>query len=136
MIRTVWDGSLAAGAERLVRTVCFPGFRITCAGGNAGWGKIREISRQYLAWIIPFSLYVVYVIAVKPDHYWMPVMIPLFSGVIPLLENLWEQFKAVRKTDPDKAFLFACAAVLTAVILLVQVVFNLKTSWGVYSSIL
>ncbi|NMB59738.1 MAG: hypothetical protein GYA12_11250, partial [Chloroflexi bacterium] len=114
----------------------FLAFALLAQAVNTGWGKIREISRQYLAWIIPFSLYVVYVIAVKPDHYWMPVMIPLFSGVIPLLENLWEQFKAVRETDPDKAFLFACAAVLTAVILIVQVIFNLKTSWGVYSSIL
>ncbi len=114
----------------------FLGFALLATAVNAGWGRIKEISRQYLAWIIPFSLYVVYVIAVKPDHYWMPVMLPLFSGVIPLLENLWEQFKACRETDPEKAFMFACAAILTAVVLLTQIVFNLKTSWGVYSNIL
>jgi hypothetical protein len=114
----------------------FLGFALVAHAVNAGWGKMREISRQYLAWIIPYSLYVVYIIAVKPDHYWMPVMLPLFSGVIPLLAYLWEQFKAYRKLDPDKAFIFACATAVTAVILITQIVFNLKASWGVYSAIM
>ena len=114
----------------------FLGFALLTHAFNAFRGKIHEISRQYLAWIIPFSLYVIYIIAVKPDHYWMPVMIPLFSGVIPLLAYLIEQFKESLKQDRGKAFLYACGILLAAVLLATQIFFNLKTAWGVYANIL
>ena len=35
-----------------------------------------------LTWIIPFSIYLLYFVAVKPDHYWLPVMVPLFSAAL------------------------------------------------------
>jgi hypothetical protein len=102
---------------------------------NAFFGKIKEISRLFLAWIIPFSLYVIYIIAVKPDHYWMPVMIPLFAGIIPMAEFLWSDFLACRKTNPRKATLILVGLVFTVGFLVFQIAFNLKTSWAVFSNV-
>ncbi|HEX7555423.1 MAG TPA: hypothetical protein VF338_02275, partial [Leptolinea sp.] len=114
----------------------FLAFALAAHGFNAAWGKIKEISRLYLAWIIPFSLYVVYIIAVKPDHYWMPVMLPLFASVIPLVENLWSEYKNFQKSNPDKAMLCLAGALITLIVLITQVVFNLGTSWGVIANVL
>lgn len=40
------------------------------------------INRLILAWVVPYSVYLLYFVAVKPDHYWLPVMLPLFSGAL------------------------------------------------------
>ncbi|NMB55314.1 MAG: hypothetical protein GYA15_11485, partial [Leptolinea sp.] len=104
-------------------------------GYNAVRGRIQGISRQFLAWIIPFSLYVIYTIAVKPDHYWMPVMLPLFAGIIPMAENLWLEFSACRKSEPRRAALILIGLIVTFSFLLFQVTFNLQTGWAVYSNV-
>jgi hypothetical protein len=109
---------------------------LTCQVFNAFSGKIKEISRLFLSWIIPFSLYVIYVIAVKPDHYWMPVMLPLFAGIIPTLEYFWSNFLENRKTGSGKAVLYFFGMVFTTTFLLLQILFNLQTSWAVYSNAL
>jgi hypothetical protein len=46
------------------------------------WGPNRLLNRLILAWIIPYSLYLLFFVAVKPDHYWLPVMLPLFSTAL------------------------------------------------------
>ncbi len=97
---------------------------------NAFWGKIKEVSRMFLAWIIPYSLYVIYIIAVKPDHYWMPVMLPLFAGIIPAMEYFWSEFLKSRKDNSGKALLYIAGVLITLIFLVSQVIFNLKTSWA------
>ncbi|GAP21757.1 hypothetical protein [Leptolinea tardivitalis] len=103
---------------------------------NSIYGKIKEISRMYVAWIIPFSLYIIYIIAVKPDHYWMPIMLPLFSGIFPMLQNLWDRFIEARKVDTDRAFMYCSFATITVIFLIVQIIFNLQTGWAVFSNAL
>lgn len=110
-------------------------FALLSTGYNAVRGRIQGISRQFLAWIIPFSLYVIYTIAVKPDHYWMPVMLPLFAGIIPMAENLWSEFSACRKSEPRRAALILIGLFVTLGFLLFQVAFNLQTGWAVYSNV-
>jgi 4-amino-4-deoxy-L-arabinose transferase-like glycosyltransferase len=46
------------------------------------WGESQPANRLILAWIVPYSIYLLYFVAVKPDHYWLPVMLPLFSGAL------------------------------------------------------
>jgi hypothetical protein len=103
---------------------------------NAFVGKSKEISRFLLAWILPFSLYVIYIIAVKPDHYWMPIMIPLFAGVCITLKTFWSNFLIARKTGSGKAVLFFAGLVITSIFGAAQIWFNLQTSWSVYSNVL
>lgn len=47
-------------------------------GAFAGDAKLSN--RLILSWIIPYSLYLFYFIAPKPHHYWLPVMLLLFSA--------------------------------------------------------
>lgn len=103
---------------------------------NAFKGKSKEISRLFLAWILPFSLYIIYIIAVKPDHYWMPVMLPLFAGIYPTLNYFWSCFLTERKTGSWKAVLFFTGLLITTIFIVAQVWFNLQTSWGVYGNVL
>jgi hypothetical protein len=45
-------------------------------------GKRKLINRLILLWTLPLSIYLLYFVAVKPDHYWLPVVLPLFSVVL------------------------------------------------------
>jgi hypothetical protein len=46
------------------------------------WGPNRLLNGLLLTWVIPFSIFLLYFVAVKPDHYWLPVMVPLFSAAL------------------------------------------------------
>jgi 4-amino-4-deoxy-L-arabinose transferase-like glycosyltransferase len=46
------------------------------------WGPRRFTNRLILTWVLPYSIYLLYFVAVKPDHYWLPVMLPLFSAAL------------------------------------------------------
>ena len=52
------------------------------------WGSHRFANRLILGWAIPLSLYLLYGVAPKPDHYWLPVMLPLFSLALAPLDLL------------------------------------------------
>mgnify|MGYP000386242289 CR=1 FL=1 len=47
------------------------------------------VNRLILAWCLPLSLYLLYFVAPKPDHYWLPVMLPLFSAATNGLVGSW-----------------------------------------------
>lgn len=57
---------------------------LVLALGLAGcaWGSNRFISRLVMAWFIPYAIYLIFFVAVKPDHYWLPIILPLFSVVL------------------------------------------------------
>lgn len=50
-------------------------------------GAQRRLNVLILLWVVPYSLYLLFVIAVRPDHYWMPVLLPLFSAVFGLFNE-------------------------------------------------
>ncbi len=52
------------------------------------WGERRFLNRLILAWVIPYSIYLLWFVAVKPDHYWLPVMLPLYSAALTLWDSL------------------------------------------------
>ncbi|MGB9800721.1 MAG: hypothetical protein ACPLUL_11570 [Thermanaerothrix sp.] len=43
------------------------------------WGSNKLLNRLILSYIVPHAIYLLWFVAVKPDHYWLPIMIPLFS---------------------------------------------------------
>jgi Gpi18-like mannosyltransferase len=103
---------------------------------NSIKGRTQEISRLFVCWVIPFSLYIIYVIAVKPDHYWMPVMLPLFAGVFPTLRYFWTEFLTTRKSGSGKAVILFAGLIITIGFIISQIWFNLQTSWSVYGNVL
>ena len=52
------------------------------------WGQRRLLNRLILAWVIPYSIYLLWFVAVKPDHYWLPVVVPLYSAALALWDCL------------------------------------------------
>ena len=44
-------------------------------------GKFKGANRLILSWILPYSIYIIAAIAIKPDHYWLPIMLPLLSAI-------------------------------------------------------
>ncbi len=95
---------------------------------NALRGEITHVSRLFLAWVVPYSLYVIYIIAIKPDHYWMPVMLPLFAGVIPAMISLWQGFLHYRKAAPARSMLFFVCGLTILFFIIFQINFNVSVS--------
>lgn len=50
-------------------------------------GKHRLMNALLLAWLLPYSIYLIFFVAVKPFHYPLPVMIPLFSAALNLFPD-------------------------------------------------
>ena len=60
----------------------FLGFLFFSLLAGCIWGPRTFTNRLILTWIVPYSIYLLYFVAVKPDHYWLPVMLPLFSSAL------------------------------------------------------
>ncbi len=58
------------------------GFLLVSLASGCIWGPNRLLNRLILLWIVPYSIYLFYFVAVKPDHYWLPVMLPLYSTAL------------------------------------------------------
>jgi len=63
------------------------------------------------AWAVPFGLYVLFVIAIKPTHFFLPILLPVFSTVAFFFEfppfvklNLDEQENRLTSTAPNPLF--------------------------------
>jgi hypothetical protein len=67
---------------------------------SLGWGcwknRTKPIYWLILGWIIPYSLYLIFFVATKPSHYWLPTFIPLLSNAFVLIpdELFSKQFNA------------------------------------------
>lgn len=61
------------------------------------WGSRRLYNLLVLTWIIPYSVYLLYFVAVKPDHYWLPVMLPLFAAAANIVVLVTEGDNALVK---------------------------------------
>jgi len=102
---------------------------LLAAGLAAGciWGPNRAANRLLLAWSVPLSLYLFYFVAPKPDHYWLPVMLPLFSSAAVPLQLL----DGLRKSSPRRGVKLAAAAGLLLVIILLVGWFTANLSYDV-----
>lgn len=86
-------------------------------------GKHRLMNALLLAWSIPYSIYLIFFVAVKPFHYPLPLMIPLFSAALNI-------FSVDTKTGKYTA-IFPVRAVVS-VALAILVIFNGISTWNVY----
>ncbi len=91
------------------------------------WGPNRTLNRLILAYMIPFSVYLLWFVAVKPDHYWLPVLIPLYSAAFSLPLALQAGRLPGLKGRPRTA---RWAAVIVLVLLAGQVVVNLAKPYS------
>jgi len=57
----------------------------------------REMNWLISAWVLPIGTYLMWFVAPKPDHYLLPLMLPLFTGILNL-EYPFEAFYAGKKS--------------------------------------
>jgi len=91
------------------------------------WGPDKLLSRLILVWIIPYSIYLLYFVAVKPDYYWLPVMLPLFSTALNIPRALHQ--KLVPWFSSRRAYSTALIA-LVLVVLAGHVVYNVARPYS------
>ena len=86
-------------------------------------GKNRLMNSLLLGWLVPYSLYLIFFVAVKPFHYPLPVMIPLFSAALNIFP-LSMQDEKVPAPHPIQIAVIGLLGLLLAN--------NCMASWKVY----
>ncbi|NPV86592.1 MAG: hypothetical protein HPY45_11370 [Anaerolineae bacterium] len=96
----------------------------------AAWrGKKRLLNLLILCWALPYAFYLFFFIAVRPDHYWLAVILPLFSSVTALPETLTANNPTTSGKTPRKLLI----GILIGAILLAQFIPNLNKSVRLYT---
>lgn len=103
----------------------FLGFALLSTLLASLWGIRRRENLLILSWALPFSIYILSTIAIKPFHYFLPALLPLISSLAALWPPL-EQETPYRQQQLIKVLTLACLAV-SAIQLLLNLDWNLKT---------
>jgi hypothetical protein len=90
----------------------FLGFLVLSLIAGCAWGPKRLLNGLILTWIIPFSIYLLYFVAVKPDHYWLPVMVPLFSVALNIPMAVRDKVLPWFKSRPAASKLLGAAIII------------------------
>lgn len=102
------------------------------------WGERKFLNRMIAGWVIPYGLYLIYFIAVKPDHYWLPIVLPWFSAIFSWIpDNLNEKGKFnIRRWNELKPSLrwTVSLAALSIILITGQFVVNLAGDVALYRS--
>ncbi|HEY3344105.1 MAG TPA: hypothetical protein VGJ97_04215 [Anaerolineaceae bacterium] len=109
----------------------FLAFLVLGLAAGCLWGPNTFQNRLILLWVAPYSLYLLYFVAVKPDHYFLPAMLPLFSAALALPGAAAVVLKRWWKDCPSRAVWITRA--VTAIVLLAllgQVVTNFTRSYS------
>jgi hypothetical protein len=88
-----WRWTLKVSYGRPQMMLAFAGLLLA----GCVFGRRRALNALIAAWSLPLAIYLLWFVAPKPDHYLLPLLIPLFSAgfdpVDPLLD-LWKSGKA------------------------------------------
>lgn len=63
-------------------------------------GTNRILHMLIAAWAVPFGLYILFTIAIKPTHFFLPVLLPVFSSIVVLFDPSLYQSNLPRKFLP------------------------------------
>jgi hypothetical protein len=59
---------------------------------QAIWGPRRITAWLVLGWALPMAVYFLYFLPYKSYHYWLPVMVPLYSGGLGFIQVIHQRF--------------------------------------------
>jgi hypothetical protein len=90
--------------------------------------ETRLLSLLIAMWAIPFTLYLLFAIAIKPRHFFIPILLPVFSTLPFLFDVLWPRPFRFAKENAVKLTLLAVTFVIAAG----QLVYNLNFDAGHY----
>lgn len=91
----------------------------------------RYIYLLLLAWIIPIGVYLMWFVAPKPDHYLMPLMVPLYATAVPGFDIFSLGWTSDKKWVQWTAYT-GCA--LYAIILIYQCAVQISTNIHQYTA--
>lgn len=95
-------------------------FTLASLGVACFYGEQKRLNRLIAAWALPLGIYLIAFIAIKPDHYWMPVLLPVFSSALGLMPfRLGEPY--------NKPFIGMFGGLIVIAFLASQFIFNIQT---------
>ena len=65
-------------------------FLLASLGAACLIGREKIINRLILLWILPLAAYLIWFVAVRSSHYWLPLMLPLYSAAFGLAAAMEE----------------------------------------------
>lgn len=92
------------------------------------FGGRENLNRVILAWAVPIGIYVLWFVSPKPDHYLLPLMVPMSSAVLTLINAIspWLAEKGWKR------YAVWGLALLFAVFIAPQLVFHMSQSFALY----
>jgi len=94
-------------------------------------GKNKLLNALILGWGIPFTLYILYVIAIKPFHFFLPIALPVYSTILVFFPKEKEYWLNFFKFDIPLGKDAIIKLAQNAIIILILIQFGLNISWGV-----
>jgi 4-amino-4-deoxy-L-arabinose transferase-like glycosyltransferase len=91
----------------------------------------RDIYWLLLAWIVPVGIYLMWFVSPKPDHYLMPLLIPLYATVTTGVEIFTLGWTSDKRWARWAAY---AGGAVYALILLAQCIFQISTDIHLYSA--
>ena len=83
------------------------------------WGPNRLLNGLILLWIIPNAVYLLFFVAVKPDHYWLPVLLPLFAMMFNIPMAIADGRNPALRVRPRRGLFLSLAWLILALGLIV-----------------
>jgi len=115
--------------------VYFLGFVLLSMLVGCIWGEQTIFNRLALGWVLTYGAYLFAAVAIKNDHYWLPVMVPLFSGVLNLSDVRYKNEWLTPLKNPKTAELISrliVAVVIVSVVL--QLAVNITSDVAFYNN--
>ncbi len=103
-------------------------FLVVSVGVAFACGKNRLVNGVLLGWVLTSGLYLIFFSAIKNFHYWLPVMVPLFSGFFGLAD-------AARHCQGEGRFAAAFRRSAPAVERIVWLLAIFQIGWGIYHAL-
>ncbi|HSR28952.1 MAG TPA: hypothetical protein VLY63_00200 [Anaerolineae bacterium] len=99
-------------------------------------GPRQVLHVTILCWIAPLALYILYAIAIKPTHFFLPIILPLASCVPAALQD-WMADRRGRRRTSDQGGWWSRAAVflVTAGALVLQMAWSADVDARLYSAV-
>jgi hypothetical protein len=82
-----------------------------------------------LFWAVPFALYLLFFVAIKPKHFFLPILLPVFSTLPYLYDWLYPSVWKFSKSIAPKLF----GLLLVGVITIIQVTYNVNYGIHLYA---
>ncbi len=112
--------------------IVFLSFALISLIAGALGGSRRLLNLLILAWIAPYAIYLLTTIAVRPDHYWMPVILPMVSASLTFARIPFNPPDSTNKRAFVEVTLSRALFVLAILVIASQIVLNLKQDIPLY----